>query len=164
MHIHHQSNVALLRYQPSKEELIFNYLGYPMKKYYWYPSEFYLAADCKLIEWDIRFKSESLKLVGEKLKDIKFLDRSLILQCAGNYSFVDIYMFNMKINESEMYMFDGLLIEFNLDEMQINELIEAINNGVWHKIKFAVAFNESLLLNSLLHLETHNLSNFCLNK
>jgi hypothetical protein len=162
MHIHQRSNVGFVKYQPEDGELYFNHLGQLTKKCYWKPSEFYIAADCKLIECDTHFKSEYLIPIGKKLETIKFLDRSLVIQMTDEESYVDAHMFDMRVDEFGDYFFNGLLFEINLKESYIVELIDAINLGRWNEIKFTIFFNESLLINSLIDAEFHKFANYSL--
>lgn len=160
MHIHQKSNIAFIKYQPEKTELYFNHQGLTMKTCLWEPNEFYLAASCNLIESDSRFKSESLRSLGEKLESTKFLDRALLIQATSDESYVDVHMFNMHMDESEAYLFEDLSIDFHLNEKHIKKIIDAINKGLWHDIKFTIFINESSLINDLLWSENNNFVNY----
>lgn len=162
MRIQHQSNIAFVKYQPTDSELYFNHLGQTSKYCYWKPREFYVAASANLIESVALFKNDSLRSIGKKLESIQFLDRTMVIQSSGGESEVEIHMFNMRIDESEEYFFDGLLIDFNLSEAHMTQLIEAINKGLWSKVKFTVFINESHLLTELYHAEQNKFSNFSL--
>ena len=167
MSLIHPSKSSFVKYRANDAEVLFNNSdsngGYnTTKECFWKPNEFYLAKDFTLTDCCISFASKSLATVAEKLNEIKFLDRNVVIQMSGDESFLDAYMFNMNVDEKGVYSFTELLLEINLDEPQIVRLIETINEGEWAQLKVSVFFDEELLLQSLREAEVTKFFNYSL--
>lgn len=164
MKIIKKSKTSFVKYKPFDDIGLFN-IDDGKGGYYtsnicsWKLSQFYLAKSFDLEDFSVAFASKSLSNVAEKLMGSVPVDNGVVLQ-QSEESFLDIYMFNMNLDSVGNYGFSDFLLEFNLNDSEIQGLIDAINEGRWRDIKLTVFFDEISLLSSLRDAEESKFNNY----
>lgn len=164
MHLIRKSKTSFIEYAPLESQIFFNTkdadgVYAQSNKCNWSADKFYVAENFEIVDANISFDSEKLTNFARKLTSINPVERGVIFQCGNQESILEAYLFGLTELDFN-YSYDNILLEFNLLEMQTKNLIEAINDGRWEKLKLTVFFDELNLLHSLRQAEKSDFNNF----
>ena len=165
MQIISPSRTSFIRYKCVTEEIRFMYKNgddyTSSNKCHWEVDKFYIITDFEIEDVNISFHNKSLIGITENLKTKNPIEKGVVIQ-NNDESYLDAYMFGMKLLKSGIYQYEENFFEVNLNNEETEKIKNAINKEKLKNIRLNIFLDELEIIEALNEQEGNEFENFAI--